>query len=45
MSWPHVHMTGDMPDDGHLVDLFNEWVTETVRKKILVENPTRLYGF
>ncbi|MBI3770164.1 MAG: amidohydrolase family protein [Deltaproteobacteria bacterium] len=45
-DWPHVHMTRDMPDDGHLVDLFNEWVGDAVlRKKILVDNPARLYGF
>ncbi len=45
-DWPHVHMTRDMPDDGHLVDLFNEWVSdEGLRRKILVENPARLYGF
>jgi predicted TIM-barrel fold metal-dependent hydrolase len=45
-DWPHVHMSRDMPDDGHLVDLFDEWVGDAaVRKKILVDNPARLYGF
>jgi len=45
-DWPHVHMTSGMPDDGHLVDLFDEWVPDaSLRKKILVDNPGRLYGF
>ena len=45
-DWPHVHMTNRMPDDGHLVDLFDDWTTDdTLRAKILVENPARLYGF
>jgi predicted TIM-barrel fold metal-dependent hydrolase len=45
-DWPHVHMIRDMPDDGHLVDLFTRWVgNEALRRKILVDNPARLYGF
>ena len=32
-DWPHVHMTRDMPDDGHLVDLFNEWVSDAALRK------------
>jgi 2-pyrone-4,6-dicarboxylate lactonase len=45
-DWPHVHLSRDMPDDGRLVDLFNEWVSDTaLRAKILVDNPARLYGF
>jgi hypothetical protein len=33
-------------DDGHLVDLFDEWVSDAALcKKILVDNPARLYGF
>ena len=35
-----------MPNAGHLLDLFNEWTPDTtVRWKILVDNPARLYGF
>ena len=31
---------------GHLLDLFNEWTPDpVVRRKILADNPTRLYGF
>jgi 2-pyrone-4,6-dicarboxylate lactonase len=45
-DWPHVHMTADMPEVGHLVDLFTDWTKdEGLRQKILVENPQRLYGF
>jgi D-galactarolactone isomerase len=35
-----------MPDDAELLDLLLEWAPdESVRRKILVENPTELYGF
>jgi 2-pyrone-4,6-dicarboxylate lactonase len=35
-----------MPDSGHLLDLFNAWTpSEALRRKILVENPAKLYGF
>lgn len=45
-DWPHPRLEKDMPDDGHLLDLFNRWTpSEAVRRKILVENPARLYGF
>jgi predicted TIM-barrel fold metal-dependent hydrolase len=46
-DWPHVNLDGrEMPDDGDLVDLLLEWVPdEATRKRILVDNPNRLYGF
>ena len=45
-DWPHPRLARDMPDDGHLLDLFNEWTPDAaVRRKILVDNPARLYGF
>jgi len=45
-DWPHPRLEKDMPDDGHLLDLFNAWTPDTaLRRKILVENPARLYGF
>jgi predicted TIM-barrel fold metal-dependent hydrolase len=45
-DWPHVHMTRNMPDDGHLLDLFEHWTPdERLRRQILVHNPERLYGF
>jgi hypothetical protein len=45
-DWPHPRLERDMPDDGHLLDLFNRWTPDTdLRRKILVDNPARLYGF
>lgn len=43
-DFPHPNIAGTMPDDGDLVDLFAEAVTdEFLRKRILVDNPARLY--
>jgi len=45
-DWPHPSAKEKMPDDGHLADLLADWAPdETQRKKILVDNPARLYGF
>jgi predicted TIM-barrel fold metal-dependent hydrolase len=45
-DWPHPRIEGEMPNAGHLLDLFNEWTPdEATRRKILVTNPARLYGF
>ena len=45
-DWPHPRIEGDMPNAGHLLDLFNEWTPDAaVRKKILIDNPAKLYGF
>lgn len=45
-DWPHVDMTEHVPDAGHLVDLFDRWTgDETLRRRILVDNPAALYGF
>jgi 2-pyrone-4,6-dicarboxylate lactonase len=45
-DWPHPRLAQDMPDTGHLLDLFNAWTPDAaLRKKILVDNPARLYGF
>jgi predicted TIM-barrel fold metal-dependent hydrolase len=45
-DWPHVIFDGFMPNDGDLLDLLEVWAPdETLRKKILVDNPVRLYGF
>ena len=45
-DWPHPRLDKDMPDTGHLLDLFNAWTPDAaLRRKILVENPARLYGF
>jgi predicted TIM-barrel fold metal-dependent hydrolase len=35
-----------MPNDGDLLDLLKVWAPdEAVRRRILVDNPARLYGF
>lgn len=45
-DWPHPVLAGPMPDDGELVDLVAEFVPDPViRRKVLVDNPARLYGF
>ena len=44
-DWPHPNVR-HMPDDGDLVDLLAEFApAESVRIRILVANPERLYGF
>jgi len=46
-DWPHPRLAEEeMPDDGHLLDLFNAWTLDAAtRRRILVENPVRLFGF
>lgn len=45
-DWPHPNMSSHMPDDGVLVDnLWSIATTETLRQKLLVDNPARLYDF
>lgn len=47
-DWPHSNnfSPGHTPNDGDLVDLLAAFAPdEAVRKKILVDNPARLYGF
>ena len=42
-DFPHPNVK-EMPNDGEQVDLFAETVPdEALRRKILVDNPTRLY--
>jgi D-galactarolactone isomerase len=44
-DWPH-RGEKQMPDDAVLFDLLAQWAPdEAVRKRILVDNPTALYGF
>jgi 2-pyrone-4,6-dicarboxylate lactonase len=43
-DWPHPNMEHRIPDDGHLVDVIPRIaVTEELRRKLLVDNPMRLY--
>jgi len=45
-DWPHPALKGNMPNDGALLDQLADWAPdESVRKKILVENSEKLYGF
>jgi len=44
-DWPHVSRSR-MPDTGRLRNLLATWAPdEQMRKRILVDNPARLYGF
>jgi predicted TIM-barrel fold metal-dependent hydrolase len=45
-DWPHPNVGKHMPNDGELVDLFAQMAPEPeLQRKILVDNPARLYGF
>lgn len=45
-DWPHPRVEGEMPDAGHLFELFQAWTPDLeARQRILVGNPARLYGF
>lgn len=45
-DWPHVFTKGPAPNTTDMFDLLADWVPdEHVRKRILVDNPARLYGF
>jgi 2-pyrone-4,6-dicarboxylate lactonase len=43
-DWPHPNLKSHMPDDGALVDFIPRIAaTPALRRKLLVDNPTRLY--
>jgi predicted TIM-barrel fold metal-dependent hydrolase len=45
-DWPHPSLSDWMPEDGALFDLLGEWAPGAAeRKRVLVDNPSRLYGF
>lgn len=45
-DWPHPRVEGEMPDAGHLLELFQMWTPDSAtQQRILVANPARLYGF
>jgi predicted TIM-barrel fold metal-dependent hydrolase len=45
-DWPHPRMEAEMPDAGRLLDLFQQWTPDAgTRRRILVDNPARLYRF
>lgn len=44
-DWPHPNIRGPMPQEADLVALFARFApTEEGRRRILIENPQRLYG-
>jgi len=45
-DWPHQSCKTDVPVDAGLLDLLATWVPdEKIRKRILVDNPAKLYDF
>ncbi|SMF76047.1 D-galactarolactone isomerase [Tistlia consotensis] len=46
-NWPHVGVPRERyPDDAELLDVLLDWAPdEALRRRILVDNPARLYGF
>jgi len=45
-NWPHPSFKKNFPDEGRLLDTVADWAQdEALRKKILVTNPAKLYGF
>jgi len=46
-DWPHPHMQDKpYPDDRFLLDLLSNWAgDEATLRRILVDNPAKLYGF
>ncbi len=45
-DWPHVTETHAKPDDSELFDLLHTWTgSDTLRHRVLVDNPAELYGF
>ena len=45
-DWPHTVCRVRMPNDGELVDLLREWISDPgILNKVLVDNPATLYGF
>lgn len=45
-DWPHPVFTGNMPNDGALMDHLVDWIPdEATRHKVLVDNAEALYGF
>ncbi|MCS2608624.1 amidohydrolase family protein [Halomonas dongshanensis] len=45
-NWPHVGVPREhYPDDAEQLDVLLRWASPSVRQKILVDNPAKLYGF
>ena len=45
-DWPHPQIAVPMPNDGDLMDHLLDWIPdEEIRRRVLVDNPARLYDF
>ena len=47
-DWPHseIYEPGHMPNDGDLIDMLLDYAPDEVnRRKILVDNPEKLFDF
>ena len=45
-DWPHPAIDVEMPDDGSLLNALGDWCPDDdARRRILVDNPARLYRF
>ena len=45
-NWPHPNYKGAMPNDADLLQQMMDWAgSEEMAKRILVDNPARLFGF
>jgi 2-pyrone-4,6-dicarboxylate lactonase len=45
-DWPHVNYYDQAPDDAVLLAQFGRWLPhEAHRRRVLVDNPAKLYGF
>jgi len=45
-DWPHPAVKAAIPRVGDLMDLLPRWIPDAeTRRRVLVENPARLYGF
>jgi 2-pyrone-4,6-dicarboxylate lactonase len=45
-DWPHPRVESEMPDAGHLFELFQRWTPDqSTQQRVLVTNPAKLYGF
>jgi 2-pyrone-4,6-dicarboxylate lactonase len=42
-DWPHPAIAAPMPEEDDLVATLFDWLGESDRQKVLVDNPTRLY--
>jgi 2-pyrone-4,6-dicarboxylate lactonase len=45
-DWPHPNCFNPMPNDADLLDLMLDWAPdETARRRIMIDNPSELFGF